>query len=111
MRRSSLVLVTVSLSVWAVAGCRTQGGIVVGAASPPGGTVYVESAPPAERTEARPESPSSEHLWIRGHWQWEGRWVWREGHWELHRPRQHWVEGHWIHARRGHYWEAGHWER
>lgn len=60
-------------------------------------------APPSPRTEIRPASPGSGHVWISGHWKWSGgRYVWSTGHWVKARPGRQWVAGHWV--KRGNHW-------
>ena len=47
--------------------------------------VYAKVAPPAVKTEARPESPGTGWVWIQGHWEWnvsQETWVWVDGTWE-----------------------------
>jgi hypothetical protein len=54
--------------------------------------------------------PSPRHMWIPGHWKWEGEWVWMKGHWEVPpRERADWVPGHWAERPRGWVWVEGHW--
>lgn len=114
MRRTSSIFILAALSIGLVSmtGCTVRGGVAVEEAPPPEGTVYVETAPPAEQVEVVPARPAGEHVWIKGHWQWEGRWVWIGGRWEAHRGAGwRWEEGHWVRNARGHYWVEGHWRR
>ena len=76
----------------------------------------VVKQPPQDRddtpheTVARP--PTREHMWIRGHWQWNGNdYVWVPGHWETRRVGYEWVAGHWERYRHGWVWREGHWDR
>jgi WXXGXW repeat (2 copies) len=74
--------------------------------------VYIHVRPPRIRIERhRPARPSPNHVWIGGHYRYEGRhYVWEPGHWEAG-PRSGavWVSGHWRHSRHGWYWVDGHW--
>jgi hypothetical protein len=80
---------------------------------PPPGVVYVRSAPPSEVVEVVPAQPSAEHVWIRGHYRWDGvaaAYVWVPGHWQQ-RPAgyKRWVPGHWYERNGAWYWVEGHW--
>jgi hypothetical protein len=74
------------------------------------GEVIVRDRPPAARVEVIEGSPSARHVWIPGHWAWEGEWVWKKGYWEVP-PREHgeWIPGHWAERPRGWVWVEGHW--
>ena len=39
---------------------------------PPPGVVYVRTGPPVEVVEQQPPQPSPDHVWIRGHYRWDG---------------------------------------
>ena len=72
--------------------------------------VVVTTAPPPAQVEVVPVAPSIDHVWIRGHWHWDGvAWIWRPGHYEIRRgfnwvpahyeqrgPNWIYVEGHWV---------------
>jgi len=63
----------------------------------PGPEVVVQQAPPPEIVEVQPARPSPGHVWINGHWYWNGvRYQWAGGHWENGRGRG---------------WERAHYER
>jgi len=73
--------------------------------------MVVRSAPPPEAAEVVAVSPGPDHVFIRGHWEWNGsRYVWKHGRY-LRRPsdRAVWVEGHWQSSELGWFWQAGHW--
>jgi hypothetical protein len=73
--------------------------------------VYVRSAPPPEAAEVVAVSPGPDHLYIRGHWEWDGtHYVWKHSRY-LRRPndRAVWVEGHWQSSEMGWFWQPGHW--
>ncbi len=74
------------------------------------GEMIVRDRPPAERVEVIEGRPSPQHVWIAGHWNWDGQWVWLKGHWEVPpRERAEWVPGHWAERPRGWVWVEGHW--
>jgi len=60
-----------------------------------------------------PAQPSPDHVWIRGHYRWDGvanNYVWVPGRWQVHPAGYHrWVPGHWYARRGGWYWAEGHW--
>jgi len=75
--------------------------------------VQMRYAPPAEeRTEVIPIAPSAEHLWVKGHWYWNGdRYAWRQGRYEARRMGYRWVPAHYE-TRGGYvYYVDGHWAR
>jgi len=85
---------------------------LIGCASAPvrGERVYIREGPPPVREEVIVESPGPDYVWVRGHWGYEGRWVWVPGRWLLpDRPHRRWVEGHWAQDRHGYFWVEGHW--
>jgi WXXGXW repeat (2 copies) len=73
--------------------------------------VVVREPPPPPREEVIVAAPSPRHVWIPGHWQWEGHWVWLPGHWEKP-PRRTatWVPGHWAARGDAWAWIPGHWK-
>lgn len=75
--------------------------------------VVVRVRPPAPRVEMRVRCPGPNHVWIDGHWRWNGRsYEWSSGHW-VARPagRAAWVPGHWTRRHGGWLWIEGHWRR
>jgi WXXGXW repeat (2 copies) len=73
-----------------------------------------ETAPPADQVDDPGPPPSPEHVWVTGHWHWEGgRWAWIHGHWAGHRVGFAWVPGHWQphHHKHVFVWVRGHWAR
>jgi hypothetical protein len=66
---------------------------------------------PGVLSETRPERPSHEHHWVAGYWEWDGKWIWKRGHWTLKpHPKADWVTGHWdVYGKHGWRWIAGHW--
>ena len=86
---------------------------------PPPGPVYVEPteavavevAPPALRVEVIPARPSPSHVWIGGHWYWDGRrHVWMAGHYVI-APHGHtvWIAASWDHHGGKYHYVPGHW--
>lgn len=76
--------------------------------------VVVTEAPPAPRVEVIGVAPSPRHVWISGHWAWDGRgrhYAWVNGYWEV-RPREYasYTPGHW--ERTGNTWVyvEGYWK-
>jgi hypothetical protein len=55
--------------------------------------------------------PSAAHVWMSGHWNFEGgQWKWAAGHWDLPPNRSAvWVPGHWIQGSSGWVWVNGAW--
>jgi len=67
--------------------------------------------PPAVRVELRSAAPGPGHVWVAGHWRWNGtRHAWVGGTWVV-KPRPHSVRvaGHWKRQGRGWVWIKGHW--
>ena len=77
------------------------------------GAMVVRTPPPPPRAEVRPPAPGPAHVWVPGHWRWNGRrYVWVRGHWKRPpRPGAVWVPGHWIRRGGGWLWVPGHWRR
>jgi hypothetical protein len=76
-----------------------------------GPRVYFVRKPPPARVEVIGVAPSSNHVWISGHWAWKGgAYHWQKGYW-MKRPRANvkWIPGHWKYTRHGYVWKAGHW--
>ena len=73
--------------------------------------VVVKTRPPKVRIEVRTTAPSANHVWVSGHWSWNGSsYVWSGGSWTLRpTPRATWVPGHWTSRRAGWVWVPGHW--
>jgi hypothetical protein len=85
--------------------------LVAGIAS--AASVVVTIRPPAPRVEVRSASPSASHVWVAGHWKWNGkRWLWVDGSWKRKpAPGSRWVAGHWKRHHGGWLWVPGHWRR
>ncbi len=86
--------------------------LVPGCAAEEDHAVYVERDPPPERVEVVTVAPGEGHVWVRGHWQWNGaEYVWIPGHWQRRpHPTAAWREGHWKHVRHGWVWIEGGWD-
>jgi len=76
-----------------------------------GAVVEVENEPPPVQVEARPVVPYQGAVWIEGHWDWRGRWVWVPGFWERPRAGWVWVAHHWQRWRGRWRYVPGHWQR
>jgi hypothetical protein len=74
---------------------RTRGAVVITEAPPP---------PQEERIEVR-----SGYVWVRGRWDWQGRWVWVPGHWERERAGYMWSDGRWEQRNNQWVWVEGEW--
>jgi hypothetical protein len=96
-----LTFAGLALSLWSyLAGCT-----VVARPAPPPPPLAVQPQeppmttnvePPPVREEVMVPAPSPQHVWIQGHWAWNGRWVWQPGYWVIPpRPYAKWVPGHW----------------
>jgi hypothetical protein len=62
---------------------------------------------------ARPQQPSSTHIWIDGNWGWNSQrhmYVQRAGYWEQPRQGRTYVSGYWQSTPRGKTWSKGHWQ-
>ena len=74
------------------------------------GEVVVRTAPPTEKVEVVGVAPSPEHIWLKGHWHWNGaEYVWIAGRWEVRRAGFVWAEGHWVPRGGGFVWVDGRW--
>jgi hypothetical protein len=74
--------------------------------------VVVRTKPPAERVEVIGVAPSPAHVWIKGHWHWNGgEWVWNPGRYELGRAGFRWVPPQYVERGGAFYFVAGHWGR
>ena len=73
-------------------------------------TVHVPTPPPAPRAETRGPRPGPRHVWIDGHWNYDGhRYVWVAGRWTAPEKSGDWVAGRWVKKPRGWVWVPGHW--
>ena len=64
---------------------------------PPPNVIIVRTPPPPPRVDVRPARPSHRHIWVEGHWRYQGgNYVWIPGHWEAP-PRAHavYIQPHW----------------
>ncbi len=75
--------------------------------------VYIGSAPPPIRYEARPAMPGAGFIWTEGYWEpYQGRYRWHSGVWT--RPPYegaYWTHPHYDHYQRGWALHEGHWDR
>lgn len=73
--------------------------------------IFVEQEPPAEAPEEITPPPSSQHIWIRGHWKWQKGWVWINGQWvKRPHPDAVWIPGNYLKKHQHWVWVPGHWE-
>ena len=73
-------------------------------------TVRIQMAPPPPQVEVRPVAPSPRHVWVNGHWRWDGgRHVWMPGRWIAERPGHVWVDGRWVNQGGQWVFYNGHW--
>jgi hypothetical protein len=77
----------------------------------PNGTVYARFAPPAERIEVVSVAPSSEHVWVAGHWAWRNNnYEWEPGRWvRAESGHREWIAGHYEQDSRGWFYVEGRW--
>jgi hypothetical protein len=100
------------VNMWKALGPITAGAFVTLALAMSGCTaqITVRTAPPPERVETVSAPPSTQHFWVKGHWQYDGeRYVWVPGHWETRRTNQVWSSGHWRQTGGGWVWVEGRW--
>ena len=71
-----------------------------------GGVVITEAPPPPQEETYQPRSG---YVWVRGRWDWQGRWVWQAGHWERERSGQQWADGRWEQRNNNWVWVDGSW--
>ena len=82
------------------------------APSLPDAAVIREPLQPAASQEIIEERPSSQHVWVSGHWRWQdGRYAWIAGRWDLPpRPNVSWVEPRWERKGNGYVLGGGYWQ-
>ena len=76
-------------------------------------TGYVASEPTYLES-ARPQQPSTLHIWVDGDWVYNRQsrnYVHNDGYWEVPNQDRRYVTGHWQSSPRGYYWVRGHWQR
>jgi len=73
--------------------------------------IIVQQAPPADQTEVVSACPGTDYVWAKGHWTWNGCWVWEKGCW-LARPHATavWVPHQWVCGDHGWICVHGHWQ-
>jgi hypothetical protein len=115
--------------LWLLGGCSSEPEAHVVSAPPPQvvvvqqpqmqtpqGTIVVTQAPPVAPTpvytSAQPARPTSDHVWVEGHWTIrDGRYAWVEARWEMP-PRNdaRWVAPRWERSSNGSYvFYEGYW--
>jgi len=98
MRRYLISLVVLCVIFVLHAGCASR-------------AVYVRTAPPPVRAEVVGVPPYAGAVWVPGHWEWHGNWIWSPGRWVKAPKEKVWVAGHWQSTPRGWKWVNGHWVR
>jgi hypothetical protein len=80
----------------------------------PAREAVVDREPPPDQAETPGNPPSTEHVWIKGHWRHEAArhdYVWVPGHWETRpRPGAQWLHGRWERRGGGWVWVEGRWQ-
>lgn len=73
--------------------------------------IRIQVAPPALRTEVIPRAPSPRHVWVAGHWGWNGsKHVWVGGYHALPpHPGYHWNPAHWTNEGGAWAFQQGNW--
>src|SRR3954462_5758565 len=74
--------------------------------------VVDQPLPPAVSQEVPEPQPSSQHVWLPGHWRWQqGAYVWIAPHWELPpMANATWVPPRWEKKANGYVLVEGYWE-
>src|SRR5271165_3004082 len=76
----------------------------------PGAEVEVAGPPPPDIVETVTAAPDPAFVWVGGFWAWDGRWVWRAGHWD--RPPRRgavWFRGGYAFRGGRHVWVRAGW--
>lgn len=78
----------------------------------PDAAIVREPMQPAASQEIIEERPSSQHVWVSGHWRWQdGRYAWIAGRWDLPpRANLSWVEPRWERKGSGYVLAGGYWQ-
>ena len=78
----------------------------------PDAAIIREPLQPAASQEIIEERPTSQHVWVSGHWRWqEGRYAWIGGRWDLPpRANVSWVEPRWEKQGNGYVLSGGYWQ-
>jgi hypothetical protein len=71
---------------------------------------YLPAPPPVFEVDPVIAAPSPEHTWVPGCWVWQGRYVWRPGHWVVVDPDWDWVPAHYVWTPRGYVFVDGYWD-
>ena len=73
--------------------------------------VSIRFGPPPPPREVMIAQPGPRHVWVQGHYRWNGnRYVWERGYWSVPpRGRSAWVPGRWERRNGGNFWIQGYW--
>ncbi|MDB4965671.1 MAG: hypothetical protein JWN44_1360 [Myxococcales bacterium] len=76
-------------------------------------TVQVNSAPPAEKTEAnRPAAPGFGYIWVAGYWDYlDGNYVWRDGRWVQGKPDYEYIRARYEYDGKAWLFHRPHWKK
>jgi len=106
-------LIAVGASLPLLAGCVEREIVYRPGPPPPGGMIAAEPpAPPPAQYEVVTAAPGSPNVWfwVRGCWEWRGRWVWFPGHWARRpHPGAVWSAPHWGWRGNVRVWVHGDW--
>lgn len=80
--------------------------VVVQQVQTPAANAFSFDSPPNDLVEHMTASPGDGYVWQKGHWQWNGSWVWHGGKW-AERPIGYsiYVPGYWKLSTHHHRWE------
>ena len=67
----------------------------------------VQTDPPPPQYEEVGVRPG--YFWVGGHWNWQGRWIWAPGFYEVERPGYVYVGGNWTHHGTSAHYVPGYW--
>jgi hypothetical protein len=109
-----LLLSLASLAVVAASGCVVRTGYRATATvklyEEPTYVVVHQPPPPVRAAvTVQPAAPYPNAVWVPGHYDWRGTWVWVDGYWEQPRAGYVWTEPVVVRARGGYRYHAGYW--
>lgn len=104
---AALLRVFIALSACGLGASR----LAAQAGTPPPSIVDRPLTPPSN--DSPDEQPSSQHVWIPGHWRWgQGSYVWVAGRWELPPvPNATWIAPQWQQQGSGYVLHEGYWQQ
>ena len=85
--------------------------VIQQAPAPVVNVITVESQPPADLVEEVEPCPGKEYVWQKGHWQWNGSWVWVRGNWGRRpHPEGVFIPGYWKQSHHRWEWVEPYWK-